>query len=154
MVYMYHSFPIHSSAHGHLGCFHVLAMINKHCWFSSPSSSLLSSNIPRESISISPTPFSSFPPFLFFSSSSPHSHLFNIYKSFIFQWQWAFRPFHTFSLVFHLVLWFLVYYQPDIKSDLPLDSYNIYSAYFLLHEFIRLHAYMCLSMPSENQSHS
>ena len=28
MVYMYHSFPIHASADGHLGCFHVLAMIN------------------------------------------------------------------------------------------------------------------------------
>ena len=28
MVYMYHSFPIHSSADGHLGCFHVLAIIN------------------------------------------------------------------------------------------------------------------------------
>ena len=28
MVYMYHSFPIHSSPDGHLGCFHVLAMIN------------------------------------------------------------------------------------------------------------------------------
>ena len=28
MVYMYHSFPIHLSADGHLGCFHVLAMIN------------------------------------------------------------------------------------------------------------------------------
>ena len=28
MVYMYHSFSIHSSADGHLGCFHVLAMIN------------------------------------------------------------------------------------------------------------------------------
>ena len=28
MVYMYHSFLIHSSADGHLGCFHVLAMIN------------------------------------------------------------------------------------------------------------------------------
>ena len=26
MVYMYHSFLIHSSADGHLGCFHVLAM--------------------------------------------------------------------------------------------------------------------------------
>ena len=25
---MYHSFPIHSSAIGHLGCFHVLAVIN------------------------------------------------------------------------------------------------------------------------------
>ena len=29
MVYMYHSFLIHSSADGHLGCFHVLAIINK-----------------------------------------------------------------------------------------------------------------------------
>ena len=28
MVCMYHSFLIHSSADGHLGCFHVLAMIN------------------------------------------------------------------------------------------------------------------------------
>ena len=28
MVYLYHSFLIHSSADGHLGCFHVLAMIN------------------------------------------------------------------------------------------------------------------------------
>ena len=28
MVYMYHRFLIHSSADGHLGCFHVLAMIN------------------------------------------------------------------------------------------------------------------------------
>ena len=25
---MYHSFPIHSSANGHLGCFHVLAIVN------------------------------------------------------------------------------------------------------------------------------
>ena len=28
MVYMYHSFLIPSSADGHLGCFHVLAIIN------------------------------------------------------------------------------------------------------------------------------
>ena len=28
MVYMYHSFLIHSSADGHLGGFHVLAIIN------------------------------------------------------------------------------------------------------------------------------
>ena len=28
MVYMYHSFLIHSSSYGHLGCFHVLAIIN------------------------------------------------------------------------------------------------------------------------------
>ena len=28
MVYMYHSFLIHSSADGHLGCFHVLAILN------------------------------------------------------------------------------------------------------------------------------
>ena len=28
MVCMYHSFLIHSSADGHLGCFHVLAVIN------------------------------------------------------------------------------------------------------------------------------
>ena len=27
-LYMYHSFLIHSSADGHLGCFHVLAIIN------------------------------------------------------------------------------------------------------------------------------
>ena len=28
MVCMYHSFLIHSSANGHLGCFHVLAIVN------------------------------------------------------------------------------------------------------------------------------
>ena len=28
LVYMYHSFLIHSSADGQLGCFHVLAIIN------------------------------------------------------------------------------------------------------------------------------
>ena len=28
IVYMYHSFLIHSSVDGHLGCFHVLAIIN------------------------------------------------------------------------------------------------------------------------------
>ena len=28
MVYMYHSFLVHSTADGHLGCFHVLAMTN------------------------------------------------------------------------------------------------------------------------------
>ena len=28
MMYMYHSFLIHSSPDGHLGCFHVLAIIN------------------------------------------------------------------------------------------------------------------------------
>ena len=28
MVHMYHSFLIHSSADGYLGCFHVLAIIN------------------------------------------------------------------------------------------------------------------------------
>ena len=28
MVYMYHSFLIHSSIDGHLGCFRVLAVIN------------------------------------------------------------------------------------------------------------------------------
>ena len=28
MVYMYHSFLIHSSADGHLGCSHGLAVIN------------------------------------------------------------------------------------------------------------------------------
>ena len=28
MVYMYHIFFIHSSVNGHLGCFHVLAIVN------------------------------------------------------------------------------------------------------------------------------
>ena len=29
MVYMYHCFLVHSSADGHLGCFHVLSMTNR-----------------------------------------------------------------------------------------------------------------------------
>ena len=28
MVYMYHNFFIHSSVNGHLGCFHVLVIVN------------------------------------------------------------------------------------------------------------------------------
>ena len=28
IVYMYHNFCIHSSVNGHLGCFHVLAIVN------------------------------------------------------------------------------------------------------------------------------
>ena len=28
IVYMYHSFFIHSSANGHIGCLHVLAIVN------------------------------------------------------------------------------------------------------------------------------
>ena len=28
MVYMYHNFLINSSADGHLGCFHVLVVVN------------------------------------------------------------------------------------------------------------------------------
>ena len=35
---MYHSFLIHSSADGHLGCFHVLAIINSKAQFYSNSS--------------------------------------------------------------------------------------------------------------------
>ena len=31
MVYMYHSFLIHLSADGHLGCFHILAIYKQCC---------------------------------------------------------------------------------------------------------------------------
>ena len=49
MVYMYHSFLIHSSADGHLGCFHVLAMINSAAMNTGVyvSLSILASYLPR-----------------------------------------------------------------------------------------------------------
>ena len=43
MVYMYHHFLIHSSADGHLGCFHVLAMINSTAKVSAFQMSIFSS---------------------------------------------------------------------------------------------------------------
>ena len=54
MVYMYHSFLIHSSADGHLGCFHVLAIINSaamNTWVYMSLSDLVSSVcMPRSGI--------------------------------------------------------------------------------------------------------
>ena len=31
MVYVYHTFFIHSSVHGHLGCIHVLSVVSTVC---------------------------------------------------------------------------------------------------------------------------
>ena len=47
MVYMYHSFLIHSSADGHLGCFHVLAMINSAAMNIPPQYSCLENSMDR-----------------------------------------------------------------------------------------------------------
>ena len=32
-MYMFHNFFIHSSADGHLGCFHILAIVNRGCMY-------------------------------------------------------------------------------------------------------------------------
>ena len=54
MVSMYHSFPIHSSADGHLGCFHVLAVVKsaaRNIGVHASLSDLLSSvGVPRSGI--------------------------------------------------------------------------------------------------------
>ena len=50
---MYHSFFIHSSVDGHLGCFHVLAMVNTR--FSDFTDTKGDSGVPRGYIS-QPTP--------------------------------------------------------------------------------------------------
>ena len=50
MVYMYHSFLIHSSADGHLGCFHVLAIINSVAMDVSLSDLVSSVCMPRSGI--------------------------------------------------------------------------------------------------------
>ena len=50
MVYMYHSFLIHLSADGHLGCFHVLADMFIHAAMNNSSHSLSHSSVSQESI--------------------------------------------------------------------------------------------------------
>ena len=47
IAYMYHIFLIHSSVDGHLGCFHVLDIVNKHVYF---SMKVLSGYMPRSGI--------------------------------------------------------------------------------------------------------
>ena len=56
MVYMYHSFLIHLSADGHLGCFQVLAIINSAAMnigvHVSPSDLVSSGCMPRSGIDV------------------------------------------------------------------------------------------------------
>ena len=112
MVYMYHNFFIHSSVHGHLGCFHVLAIVNSaamNIGIHVSLSVLVSSGyLPRSWIAGSYGGF--IPRFLRNLHTSFHSGCINLYS----HQQWKRILFHPHSLQH---LWFIYFLMMVILAS-------------------------------------
>lgn len=141
-----------------LHCWVLTQAESLQCRFSSSSSLLLPSSISRVSVykSLSNSFFllTLFSFTLFVYSSSLHPHLLSIYKSLFFSGDELSGHFILFPWGFYLVLWFLVYYQPGINCNLPLDSQKYVDVLIFASQILSHYVSMCPRVSSKNQAYS